>query len=339
MVARRSVVTMRDVAERAGVSIKTVSNVINDFPVIRPETRARVEEAIAGLGYQVNLTARNLRRGRTGLIGLAVPELTVPYFAELADSVMRAADRRGVTVLIEQTGAERERELAVLGSELRLLTDGLMFSPLALGQEDLDSLTVRYPLVLLGERMFGGPTDHVTMSNVEGARAATRHLIELGRRRIAVVGSHPGEVVGSAALRLEGYRLALQDAGLPFEPALLGDAGQWHLNTGADAMSALLDSGVHLDAVFGFNDAMAIGALHVLHERRVRVPEEVAVIGFDAVQEAEYTVPPLSSLDPGREEIADTAVRMLLERVGGYEGDPRLVLTGHHVIARESTVG
>jgi len=330
---------MRDVAEQAGVSIKTVSNVINDFPMIKPETRARVEVAIAELGYQVNLTARNLRRGRTGLIGLAVPELTVPYFAELADSVMKAADKHGVTVIIEQTGAERDRELAVLGSELRLLTDGLMFSPLALGQDDVAHLDVRYPLVLLGERMFGGPTDHVTMSNVEGARAATRHLIEIGRRRIAVVGSHPGEVVGSAALRLEGYRLGLEDAGLPFDPALLGDAGQWHLNTGADAMRALLDSGVQLDAVFGFNDAMAIGALHVLHERRVRVPEEVAVIGFDAVEESAYTSPPLSSLDPGREEIAETAVRMLLERVGGFDGDPRLVLTSHHVVARTSTVG
>lgn len=336
---RRSAVTMRDVAERADVSIKTVSNVINDFPMIRPQTRARVEAAIAELGYQVNLTARNLRRGRTGMIGLAVPELTVPYFAELADSVMRAADTHGVRVLIEQTGAERDRELAVLGSELRMMTDGLMFSPLALGQDDIDRLQVNYPLVLLGERMFGGPNDHVTMPNVEGARAATRHLIELGRRRIAVVGSHAGEVVGSAGLRLEGYRLALQDAGLPFDPALLGEAGQWHLSTGAAAMNALLDSGVHLDSVFGFNDAMAIGALHVLHERRIRVPSEVAVIGFDAVQESEYTAPPLSSLDPGREEIAETAVRMLLERVSGYSGEARLVLTKHHVVARMSTVG
>ncbi|MFI2102466.1 LacI family DNA-binding transcriptional regulator [Isoptericola sp. NPDC019693] len=335
----RSAATMRDVAGRAGVSIKTVSNVINDFPMVRQETRARVEAAIAELGYQVNITARNLRRGRTGMVGLAVPELNVPYFAELADSVMKAADAHGMSVLIEQTGAERERELAVLGSELRLVTDGLMYSPLALGQEDIEHLDVNYPLVLLGERMFGGPNDHVTMSNVEGARTATRHLIELGRRRIAVIGSHPGEVVGSAALRLEGYRLALQDAGLPFDPALLAEAGPWHLKTGADAMNALFDSGVHLDAVFGFNDAMAIGALHVLHQRRVRVPEEVAVIGFDAVQESEYMFPPLSTIDPGREEIAETAVRMLKERIGGYDGAPRLVLTQQHVVARTSTIG
>ncbi|WP_456847225.1 LacI family DNA-binding transcriptional regulator, partial [Cellulomonas sp. P5_C6] len=146
---RGAAVTMHEVAARAGVSIKTVSNVVNGYQYIRPATKERVEAAIAELGYQVNISARNLRRGRTGIIGLAVPELSLPYFAELADSVIRAAEARGLTVLIEQTGSVRERELEVLSGQRRHLTDGLIFSPLELGPQDADALRVDFPMVLL----------------------------------------------------------------------------------------------------------------------------------------------------------------------------------------------
>lgn len=336
---RTGSVTMHDVAARAGVSIKTVSNVVNGYQFIRPTTRERVERAIEELGYQVNLSARNLRRGRTGVIGLALPELSLPYFAELADSVMRVADARGVTVLIEQTGSVRERELAVLRSERRQLTDGLIFSPLALGPQDVDVLKVDYPVVLLGERIFGAPADHVTMNNVEAARAATVHLAGLGRRRIAVIGGHEGEAMGSASLRVEGYRLGLADAGLPYDPALVREAGLWHRSTGAEAMERLLDDGVEVDAVFGLNDALALGALHVLHRRRVDVPGAVAVIGFDAIEETAYSAPTLSTIEPGREQIAATAVDLLLERIGnpGSDRPYRRVVTDFVIIPREST--
>ncbi len=337
---RQAGVTMHDVAAIAGVSIKTVSNVINGYPYIRPETKERVEAAIAQLGYRVNISARNLRQGRTGMIGLAVPELSLPYFAELADSVIRAAERHGVIVLIEQTNATRERELEVLTSQRRHLTDGLIFSPLALGTEDRDLFAVDYPMVLLGERIFGGPADHVTMSNVEAARAATRHLLETGRRRIALIGAHEGETVGSAALRQQGYEQALAEAGLPVDPALIGEAGLWHRATGAEAMDRMLDAGTPVDAVFGLNDALAIGALHALHARGIAVPDEVAVIGFDDIEDAAYASPPLSSVAPGREEIARIAVDLLLQRVAGTApAEPVEVITDFALAVRESTVG
>ncbi|PZR51814.1 LacI family transcriptional regulator [Xylanimonas oleitrophica] len=330
-------VTMRHVAERAGVSVKTVSNVVTGYPHVRPQTRERVERAIAELGYQVNLSARSLRQGRTGIIGLALPELSLPYFAELADSVIRVAEQHGLVVLIEQTGADRARELEVLHSERRRLTDGLLFSPLALEPDETALLEVGYPLVLLGERIFDGPADHVTMANVEGARAATTHLVERGCRRIAVLGAHEGERMGSAVLRLEGYRAALADAGLPFDPALVGPAGAWHRSTGAEAMARLLDTGADVDGVFAMNDALALGALHTLHLRRVAVPQEIAVIGFDDVDDARYSQPPLSSVSPGREQIARTAVQLLVERIAGSVVAPRRVVADFEVAAREST--
>ena len=330
-------VRMQDVAQRAGVSVKTVSNVVNGYPHIRESTRRRVEEAIDQLGYRMNVSARNLRTRRTGMITLNVPELSLPYFAELADSVIRAADERCWSVLIEQTGAERRRELEVLAGRRRHLTDGVLFSPLALGPEDLEHFDVDFPLVVLGERVFGAQADHVTMNNVEAARAATAHLIASGRRRIAVVGAHAGEVVGSAALRLAGYEQALADAGIPLDPALVGEAGLWHRSTGAETMGRLLDSGVEIDAVFALNDAMALGALHALHERRIDIPGDIALVGFDDVDDVRYSVPTISSVDPGRDEIARTAVGLLVERIAGTAGPFRRMVPDARIVGREST--
>jgi DNA-binding LacI/PurR family transcriptional regulator len=331
-------VTMQDVARRAGVSIKTVSNVMNGYRYISPATKAKVEAAIEELGYRLNVTARNLRARRTGMIGLAVPELSLPYFGELADAVIRAADAVGYTVLIEQTGADRDREIKVLTGE-RYLTDGLLFSPLALGQDDVGLFDVEFPMVVLGERVFDAPADHVTMNNVEAAYAATRHLLQSGRRRIAVVGAHRGEVVGSAALRLQGYERALAEAGIPVDPALVGEAGLWHRSTGAETMAAMLDAGVEVDAVFALNDALALGALHTLHVRRIDVPEQVAVVGFDDIDEARYSVPPLTTVDPGREQIARAAVDLLVRRITQPDATRpfQRVVADFSIVGREST--
>ena len=331
---------MHDVAALAHVSIKTVSNVVNDFPHVRPATRERVEAAIKELGYQLNASASNLRRGRTGVVGLVLPELSVPYFAELADAVMAAADAHGVSVLIEVTGAQRERELQALRSPRRSLTDGLLFSPAAMSQEDVGALAVDFPVVLLGERIFDGGVDHVTMANVAGARAATHHLLARGARRIAVIGREASDGrTDSASLRIAGYHEALAQAGVPFDPELILDAQLWHRSQGSAAIGRALDAGVQFDAVFGLNDALALGAMHMLHQRRISVPDQVAVIGFDDVEDAAYATPPLSSITPGRDEIAATALDFLLERIelGEAAGPPRQVLAQFAVAERESS--
>ena len=213
-----------------------------------------------------------------------------------------------------------------------------------LGKAATFALLYAFPLVLLGERVFGAPADHVTMNNVEAARAATQHLIDLGRRRIAVIGAHEGEDIGSAALRIRGYRQALDSSGLPFDPALLGEAGPWRRSTGAEAMRRLLDAGVEVDAVFALNDALALGALHVLHARRVAVPQQIAVIGFDDIDDAAYSSPTLSTVSPGREEIARTAVELLVARIAGGSGGSgalpyQQVVADYSIVVRESTAG
>jgi DNA-binding LacI/PurR family transcriptional regulator len=333
-------ITMHDVARLAGVSIKTVSNVVNDYPHIRPETRDRVNSAIDELGYRPNLIARGLRSGRTGVISLIIPDLRNAYFAELADVVMRAADAQGLSVIIEQSGADREREIGLLGGERKQKVDGILYSALALGDDDAHILNdVTTPLVLLGERIFHGPTDHVTMRNTEGARAATDHLIELGRTRIAVVGAHRGEVIGSAGLRLAGYREALAEAGIAYDDNLVGEVGGWYRSGGAQAMRRLLDSGAKFDGLVAFNDSMALGAMRVMQEAGLRIPDDVAVIGYDDIDETRYTLPTLSTIDPGKEEIAEVAVRFLVERIAspGAAIAPRAHLAAFRVVQRESS--
>ena len=333
--------TLHDVARIAGVSIKTVSNVVNEYPHVSAATRDRVLSAIAELDYRPNLSARGLRSGKTGVIGLAIPELRQVYFAELADSIIRAAARYKLDVVIDQTSSIRESEVAVLSGKRLRLTDGIIFSPERLGQGDIELLEVDFPLVLLGERMFGGPTDHVTMHNVESARAGTEHLIGIGRRRIAVIGAHPDDQddISSANLRIRGYREALEAAGLPQDPALIRAAMPWHSENGAAAMRAMLDEGVSFDAVFTLTDTLGLGVLRALGEAGVRVPEDVAVLGFDNIDEGRFSVPSLSTVEPGRDEIAQVAVDMLVERINekGDRMPPRQILADYRIVGREST--
>jgi len=343
---------MLDVAHEAGVSIKTVSNVVNGYRHLRPETKARVEAAIARLGYQVNVTARNLRQGRTGMIALAVPELRLPYFAELAHAVIQSAERSGLRVLIEQTGGRRERELDVLAGSLRHVVDGVILSPVALGPADRERFDVDFPLVLLGEAVFDTAADHVTMGNVDAACAATTHLLEIGRTKVAAVGAHAGhahdagilrgEHVSAAALRLQGYRRALESAGRPYDPGLVASTTAWNRSTGERAMLDLLDSGAEFDAVFAFNDALAHGVLHALHLRSVGVPGQVAVVGFDDTEESAYSTPTLTSISPGRDLIAERAVALMVGMVTPGARDrgavPAFVVAPFTLVVRGSTV-
>ncbi|MET8230887.1 LacI family DNA-binding transcriptional regulator [Micromonospora sp. NPDC005298] len=328
---------LKDVAERAGVSVKTVSNVVNGYVHVRPDTRARVEEAIAELNYRPNLSARHLRKGRTGVIALAVPELDIPYFAELARHVVTAAADYGWTVLIDQTGGGREQERVVASGITDHLIDGLIFSPLALTAEDLASLDGT-PMVLLGERVDHGPADRVVIDNVGAAREITSHLVSLGRRRIAAVGSQRTDEGASARLRLAGYADALRAAGLDYDETLVAPAPAWHRADGAAAMRGLLASGVRPDAVFCFNDTLALGALRALHEAGLRVPEDVAVVGFDDIEDGRFSIPTLSTVAPDKAQIARLAVELLANRLDGDRTAPARELSAPYRLEfREST--
>jgi DNA-binding LacI/PurR family transcriptional regulator len=331
---------LRDVAAAAGVSVKTVSNVVNGYVHVSATTRAKVQKAIEELRYRPNLSARNLRRGRSGLVALAVPELELPYFAEMANHIVRAAEAQGWTVLIDQTDGAAEREALVLNGIRAHLIDGVIFSPLATGRRELEARTDRTPMVLLGERVHGGPFDHVGIDNVEAARAAVTHLADAGRTRIAAIGEQRRRSSGTARLRLRGYTHALRAAGLPVDRDLVMTSESYHRADGAAAMEALLALPHPPDAVFCFNDLLALGVLRTLLDRGLRVPEDVAIVGFDDIDDCAYSTPTLTTVAPDKAAIAAMAVELLARRLeSGDQGAPRERTAPYSLVVRESTVG
>ena len=172
--------TLRDVAKLAGVSVATVSNYLNDYPFMKPATKERIRQAIDELGYTANQQARNLRRGRTGLISLSIPDLNQIYFAELAEEMIKAAREYGYRIIVESTGNNRQHEINSVKAMSRNMTDGLILSPTSMTSEDVAELEGDYPLVLLGERIFNAPAPHFVIANDVGARMSTDHLIDAG---------------------------------------------------------------------------------------------------------------------------------------------------------------
>ncbi|MGI5194841.1 LacI family DNA-binding transcriptional regulator [Streptomyces sp. CA-288835] len=340
--------TIQDVAKAAGVSAMTVSNVINDHPNVRKATREKVLAAMARLDYRVNVAARNLRKGRTGTVGLAVPEVNSPYYGRLAAAIIAAAERHSLRVCIEQTGASRENELDALSLSRNRLYDGLILSTVGMGPADVELLKVDYPVVILGERIFGGPVDHVAMPNVDASEAATRHLIERGCRRIAIVrgpgGDSVEEEVDVSSLRFAGYQRALRSAGLPADLGLVQSLETLTMRAGALCAREMVRSGLDFDGVFCVTDTVAMGVLRGLADTGVRVPEQVKVIGFDNVQESEYLIPSLSTIDPDHDTMARRAIELLAARIEQTEpGEPGAdreeFVSRFSVVVRESTGG
>ncbi len=333
-------VRLSDVAARAGVSVKTVSNVVHGYVHVRPETRRRVQAALDELGYRPNLSARSLRQGRSGMVALAVPGLHVPYFAELARAVVDAAGTVGWTVLVDQTDGEADRERQVADGLRGHLIDGLILSPMALHAADLRHNT-GVPLVLVGERISDGAIDHVGVDNVAAARAATEHLLSLGRTRVAALGYQSPELASSgvAALRRRGYEEALTAAGLPHRSEWTPEVARYTRAEGASATAALLDLADRPDAIFCFNDELALGTLHALARRRVRVPEDVAVIGFDDIEDGRFSTPTLSTVAPDKVILARGAVDLLQARIADPSQAARDLRVPFALATRESTLG
>ncbi|MEV7866740.1 LacI family DNA-binding transcriptional regulator [Streptomyces sp. NPDC088124] len=336
--------TLKDVAARAGVSIKTVSNVVRGAPRVSEATRERVLRAVGELGYRPNPSARRLRTGRSGLIGLSVPDLAIPYFAELAQHVRAEAAGLGLTVLIEETLGDAAEELRLATGVGAALLDGVILSPLHVPLDDLASAADAFPLVLLGERSYERDqvtADHVLIDNVAAARDVTAYLAGLGRTRIAAVGVKT-QSAATSRQRLEGFQRALHDAGLTFDPRLAPPVKEFDRRNGLLAMRALLalPADTRPDAVFCFSDLLAVGAVRALHEAGVGIPSEVAVASIDGSEEALYSTPSLTSVIPDKAAIAALAVKSLAARIGSAEPLPFEVhLAPHRLVVRESTDG
>ncbi len=328
--------SLKDVAAMAGVSVRTVSNVVNDAPHVAAPTRERVQVALDALGYRPNLAARTLRQGRSGLIGLVVPEVDSPYFGELAGIMAEEAERQGVTLVVDQSRGDAGREHRLLTGPAGQVVDGLLLSPWSLSPAQVTGRRSAVPLVLLGER-YGRGVDHVGVDSVAAATEATAHLLSTGRRHVALVGLQPHLANQTADQRATGYRAALAAAGVPHDPRLEVPVAQLHRSDGARAARELLTSARPPDAVFCVNDQLALGAMRAAWDLGVRVPQDLAVVGFDDIEDGRWSRPSLTTIAPDKQRLAASAVALLLHLVAGGGGAARSITTPYELVVRESS--
>ena len=340
-------VTLRDVAQAAGVSLKTASNVINNNGRMSVQTRAKVERVIEDLGYQVNVAARNLNRHHTGFITLAVPSLTPPYLAELANRTIDAARQRDYSVYVTtyaEGSAKGARDL--LEHFNTTVSDGMILSMSEVEDITPEDLDVDFPLVVVGARRTWGVADHVTPDDVHAAATAAAYLYDRGSTRLAVVGARGvwdearllAAEEGNAELRMRGVIEESARRGIRLDPRLMGNTDQdWTIGAGARVTQRLLDDGVPFDGVVALNDQLAIGALTTLLAAGRDVPGEVQVIGFDNIEEAQYLQVPLTTMASRLEWTAPTAVERILGRIRGTVSSPELLTVHTEVVPRRST--
>ena len=308
-------ITIADVAARAGVSKTTVSRVLNGKGEIDEATAARVAKVIEELGYVPSARAVGLARGRTRIVGMLVPSLTWPWMGEVLQGVVDVVETEGYGLLLF-TCNRGDESMRVFATQVSAKSfDGLLVIEPEGTLDYIAGLHARgLPVVLIDDREHRPLFPSVATTNRDGGHAAGTHLLELGRRRpLVVTGTNR---FGCTQERLDGFAEAYANAGLPLDPALVVE-GDFTFDSGQVAVKRAIEAGVTFDAVFAHNDLSAAGAMQAVREVGRRVPEDVAVVGFDDLPLAATTEPPLTSVRQPLREMGETAARMLLAHFDG----------------------
>lgn len=328
---------LADVARAAGVSASTVSRVINQPEMVKPETRTRVEAAIRTLGYRPSRVARRLRvrGGRSALIGLVIPDLQNPFFADLARGVEDAARTNGYTVLIGNTDEDPERErhyLQVMGAES---VDGVILPPSGRRSPAVAELVNGgTPVVYVDRRLPEPSVDVAVIDNVRGAREATAHLIRRGYRRIGFI--HGMLRLSTSRERLQGYREALEEHGIPFDPELTR-AGDSKQASGRRLAAELISLKPACDALLVGNSMMTLGALEAIRAAQLDIPNKLALVGYDDMPWALALDPPLTVVRQPVYDLGKVAVELLVQRIGDTKRSTTVVMLQPELLVRESS--
>jgi LacI family transcriptional regulator len=329
--------TIRDIANRAGVSIKTVSRVLNNEPMVGEATYARVTSVMDELGYVPNILAQRLARGRANVIGLLCHNATRAYIHDVLSGALDSARPRGygvVTILVDPNQPNAQDELLRIVVQQRV--DGYLFTPpcdnLPLLLEQLHQRSIPFVRLTPHDRALALP--HVSATDTQGARSLTEHLIKLGHQRIGFIMGNPDH--HATYDRLEGYVTALEAHGISKDDSLIC-AGDWYFASGVAAGEILLALVSRPTAIFASNDEMAAGVLQVAHRRRVTVPDELSVAGFDDVPLAAQVWPPLTTVRQPIHEIARLATGLLIDTMEGQPPNRVRFELPTELVLREST--
>lgn len=326
-------VTIKDVAARANVAVSTVSRVLNNSSYVSESTRERVLQAIRELNYHPNNLARGLTTGKTGVIGLMIPDITNPFFPVLARGVEDAANARGYAVILCNTDGNSRQEEVYLQMLREQRVDGIIFSSASSGRQVIeDLLSERMPLVLIDRKIEGVKVNTVIVDNLGSSCEITRYIIGKGHRRIGFIGG-PHHLATSRD-RLAGYRMALSEAGIPVDEDLIKE-GDFRYSSGYANMQALFELGV--TAVFAANDLMAIGAIRALEEMGKGVPQDVAVAGFDDIMMASLIKPALTTVCQPTYRMGVIAADLLIDQIAGNAcAEPDTIVLKPNLVIRES---
>ena len=331
----RETATMRDVAEHAGVSVQTVSYVVNQTGSISDETRDRVLRSIEALNYRRNPIARSMRTRKTGLIALVVMDITNPVLSKIASSIESAAYERGYNVLLYNTGLNASRESVYLNEIGDRRADGVIIINAIDRQNAADLKAEHVPAVLIDCPSPTSPIPTVSVDNFQGAYAATQYLVDLGHRRIAHIAGAAGLEI--ARQREAAYLSALDDAGLHYRNVISAQNIQWGYESGYNAMRELLDADARPTAVFAASDELAIGAYRAIAESGLRIPQDISVVGFDNIEASAYTTPPLTTVHQPFADLGIEALTLLLEMLYKDNSEVSSVLLPAQLVIREST--
>ena len=327
--------TIVDVARHAGVSITTVSHALSGNRRVAEDTRARIERSIRELGYRPNPFARGLRTERSHMVALIVPDITNPYYPTLARGMQEALLSEGYQMFVGSSDGDGNRERSFLDDSLQRRVDGVALAAFATKARTLAPvLRAGIPVVSIGATIQHRAVDLVRTDDVAGSRDATDHLIQKGYEPIGMIGGPQG--TSPSDHRLEGYQAALAAAGVRFDPKIVA-IGDFTRTGGEKAMRELLARERRPRAVFCANDLMAIGAMDAAREAGLRVPRDVALMGYDDIEAASLVTPALSTVVNPADEMGHECAQLLLERMSDERGGARReVVIPHRLVLRAS---
>lgn len=335
MVKADSNVTIIDVAREAGVSNSTVSRVVNNSDLVKPETREKVLNAMMRLGYVVNQQARSLRGGRSQVIGLLVPDVGNSYIGTIIRGIDEQLAASQYDLMLYTTHRRKTKESTYVATITRGLADGLLLLLPTNVQAYMESLQAQqFPHVLIDyQNVENNWTSTIQSTNWQGAYDAMQYLIELGHRRI-------GYVIGQQEMRCSldrfaGYRAALADHNIPFDPALVYEGDFFH-SEGYHAASKFLQQSPRPTAIFAANDISAFGVIEAIRNQRLSIPEDISVVGFDDVPEAAQVHPGLTTVRQPLAEMGRLAVQMLLKQLENPDLPGKRVELPTELVVRES---
>lgn len=306
-------ITLKMVAERAGVSVNTVSRAINNKSDINEETKKRVLKVAQELGYVQNATAVALRTKKTRTLGVVIADNRNPFYAEVLNGIEEAAREKNYHIILANTQRDYQKEEEAINLLLAKRVDGLLITPVQDRNDDIKNLIeANIPFVIVGRDFKNIEVDAVYNDEVKGGFLATKYLIKKGHKRIALINGflHKSPARG----RLEGYKKALKEYGIPFDDSLVS-VGDIDVKDGYERTKQLLEKGLNFTAIFAYNDMMAFGAMRAIKEKGLRIPEDIGLVGYDDIPFSSLISPSLTTIRLKKQELGVESLKLLLSRI------------------------